>query len=245
MGLCRIQGELLKLGYSIGRSTVRDILKRNRIPPSTQRSKNSSSWRTFLGHYAGQMLACDFFTVETIRLQTLYMLFFIEVGTRRVRLAGCTPHPTSEWVTQQARNLAWDLWNTQHIRDGKLPIRFLIHDRNAKFASSFGTVFVSGGVETILTPYLAPNANAYAERWVRTVREECLDHLLIISEKHLRRVLAKYIDYYNHRRAHQGISQQIPVRLAEEPVSLSAPICRRDVLGGIIHDYYHDNYQAA
>jgi putative transposase len=220
-GYSKIQGELIKLGYQLGRSTVRDVLKRKHIPPKVQRAKGGNSWRTFLSHYCSQMLASDFFTVETIRLQTLYVLFFVELGTRRVHLAGCTAHPTSVWVTQQARNIGWELQDTkdsQHEGIPVKPVRFLIHDRDAKFTSSFETVFVSEGVETILTPYRAPNANAFAERWVRTVREECLDHLLIISGKHLRRVLTRYIDYYNHRRPHQGISQQIPVRLAEELV---------------------------
>jgi transposase InsO family protein len=181
------------------------------------------------------MIACDFLTVETIRLQTLYALFFIELGTRRVHRAGCTAHLTSAWVTQQARNLAWGLQDG----DRKLPIRFLIHDRDTKFTSSFNTVFAAEGIETILTPYRSPKANAYAERWVRTVREECLDNILIMGEGHLKRVLSEYIDYYNQRRPHQGIGQRIPTPLAEERVTAQGPVCRRDVLGGIVHDYYH------
>jgi putative transposase len=242
-GYSKIQGELRKLGYSIGRSTVRDALSRNHLPPSKRRK--SSNWRSFLGHYAGQMVACDFFTVETIRLQTLYVLFFIQLGTRRVYLAGCTPHPTGEWVTQQARNLAWDI---QELESKELPMRFLIHDRDTKFTLSFDTVLASEGIEIIQTPYRAPNANAFAERWVRTVREECLDQLLIISEGHLRRVLKEYIHYYNHRRAHQGINQRMPVPfmlVAEEEPTMADPVCRRDLLGGIIHDYYQECPRAA
>jgi putative transposase len=239
-GYSKIQGELRKLGYSIGRSIVRDALSRNHLPPSKRRK--SSNWGSFLGHYAGQMLACDFFTVETIRLQTLYVLFFIEVGTRRVHLAGCTAHPTGAWVTQQARNIIWDLQDNQH---GGSAIRFLIHDRDAKFTSSFDTVFASDSVEIIRTPYRAPNANAYSERWVRTVREECLDQLLIVNERHLRRVLTEYIKYYNHRRAHQGIGQGVPIRLTEEISTTEGLVGRRDVLGGIIHDYYQECPRAA
>lgn len=249
-GYSKIQGELIKLGYTIGRSTVQDVLKRNHIPPTDGRSKRGSrsDWRAFLGHYASQMLACDFFTVETIHLQTLYILFFIELGTRRVHLAGCTAHPTSAWVTQQARNLAWD------IRDRELPVRFLIHDRDTKFTSTFDAVFASEWVERVLTPYRSPKANAFAERWVRTVREECLDRLLIVSEAHLRRVLNEYINYYNQARAHQGLSQQIPAAITAfiapignptdendvEPMILDA-VRRREVLGGIIHDYYRSD----
>jgi transposase InsO family protein len=157
------------------------------------------------------MMACDFFTVETVRLQTLYVLFYIELGTRRVHLAGCTAHPTSAWITQQARNLAWDLSGTRDIGRAELPIRFLIHDRDAKFTSSFDAVFASEGVESVLTPYRCPKANAFAERWVRTVREECLDRLLIVGEGHLERVLSEYVRFYNQRRPHQGIGQRIPV----------------------------------
>ncbi len=122
-GYGKIQGELIKLGYSMGGSTVQDVLGRKHVPPSHRRRKSGSSWRSFLGYYAGQMIACDFFTVETIRLQTLYALFFIGLGTRRVHLAGCTPHPAGEWITQQAHNLAWDI---QDIGDRQLPIRFLL-----------------------------------------------------------------------------------------------------------------------
>ena len=247
----KIHGELLKLGYSVSRSSVRNVLKRRHVPPSTRRSK-SSSWRSFLGHYAGQMIACDFLTVETIRLRTLYILFFIELGTRRVYLAGCTAHPTSAWVTQQARNLAWDLHDTR-----ELPVRLLIHDRDAKFTVSFDSVFASEDVKAVLTPYRSPKANAFAERWVRTVREECLDHLLIISEGHLRRVLTEYVEYYNRRRPHQGIGQRVPIPLPDKrivstasaastpSVSTRDPVRCRDVLGGILHDYYRADSHAA
>jgi transposase InsO family protein len=175
----------------------------------------------------------------------LYVLFFIQLKTRRVYVTGCTPHPTSAWVTQQARNLAWDLEDVQELDHKEPPIRFLIHDRDAKFTACFNTVFQTQGIEIVLTPYQSPKANAFAERWVRTVREESLDHLLILSESHLRRVLAEYVEYYNHRRAHQGLGQRIPVPLSEEIVRKRDPVCRRDVLGGIIHDYYRVENRAA
>jgi len=162
-GYSKIEGELLKLGYIVSRSSVRNVLKRRHIPPATRRSRKGSTWGSFLGHYAGQMVACDFFTVETIRLKTLYVLYFIELATRKVHLAGCTAHPTSAWVTQQARNLAWDLLDFGDIQtsEEKLPVSFLIHDRDAKFTSSFDAVFASEGIETVLTPYPSPKANAF------------------------------------------------------------------------------------
>ncbi len=176
------------------------------------------------------MVACYFFTVDTVWLKTIYVLFFLELGTRRVQLAGCTINPTEAWVTQQARHLSWE------IQSGGLPVRFLIHDRDTKFPAAFDTVFVTDGVTIIRTPYQAPKANAFAERWIRSVREECLDHLLIMNEWHLQRVLAEYVAYFNHARPHQGIGQQCPV--AQERDFVQGPICRREVLGGIIHDYY-------
>jgi hypothetical protein len=134
-GYGKLQGELLKLGQEIGRSTIRDILKQQHVPPAPQRTKRGSNWGTFLSHYREQFLACDFFTVETAWLKTLYVLFFIELGSRRVHFAGCTAHPTAQWVTQQARQLTWTLEDEQQT------MRFLIRDRDAKYTVSFDTVF--------------------------------------------------------------------------------------------------------
>ena len=231
-GYGRLQGELGKLGHPLGRSTVRDVLKRCHVPPAPQRGQRASTWRQFLAQHRDVVLACDFFTVETISLKTLYALFFLEVGTRRVHFAGCTAHPTAAWVAQQARQLAW----TQ--QEAGVSPRFLIRDRDAKFPATFDTVFASEGVEIVRTPYRAPNANAYAERWVRSARTECLDHLLIANETHLRRVLTEYVACYNEARPHQGLEQRCPVALPA-PVR-DGPLCRRDRLGGLLHDYYRE-----
>jgi putative transposase len=231
-GYSRIHGEVQKLGYRISRSAIRDALKRHGVPPAPQRWQRGSTWRAFLGRHAGAILACDFLTVETLCLKTVYILFFIVLGTRRVHVAGCTAHPTAAWVAQQARQLSWA------IQDGALPIRFLLHDRDAKFPPSFDTVFVAEGVEVIRTPYRAPNANAVAERWIRSLRQECLDHLLLVSQAHLRRVLATYADYYNRARPHQGLDQRTPVAPAMPPGR--GPIRRRDRLGGLLRDYYRE-----
>jgi transposase InsO family protein len=228
-GYDKIKGELQKLGYPLDRTTVKNILRQAGILPAPER-RRSLNWRTFLKLYKQHLLACDFFTVETLGLQTLYVLFFIEIGSRRVHLAGCTSNPTSAWVTQQARQLCWQL------DDQTPPLRFLIHDRDTKFPSTFDAVFQSEGIEVIRTPYRTPNANAFAERWVRSVREECLNHLLIVNERHLRQTLKDYVAYYNTRRPHQGLDQQCPISLI--PSAGTRVVRRRDILGGIVHDYY-------
>ena len=162
-----------------------------------------------MDHYKEQILACDFFTVETIWLQTIYVLFFIELGTRHVHIAGITTNPKEIWISQQARQVIWEL------QDNDNPLCFLIHDNDRKFSKAFDAVFESEGFHVIHTPFRAPNANAYAERWVRTIREECLDHLLIMNTNHLKRVLSEYSDYYNNSRPHQGIDQQTPIPLPD------------------------------
>lgn len=230
-GYDRIAGELGKLGITLDPTTVKNILQRHGIPPAPRRGR--STWRTFLNHYKEQMLACDFLTVETLGLRTVYILFFIELGTRRVHFAGCTAHPDQAWVTQQARQLTWEL---QDRPPDLKPMRFLIHDRDTKFTRSFDRIFLSEGIEIVLTPYRAPKANAFAERWIRSLREECLDHLLIINERHLRRVLIEYIAFYNQARPHQGIEQLTPIPTHQ--CGKDGIIQHRDVLGGLLHDYY-------
>ncbi len=224
----RIQNELGKLGHAVSPSAVRAALRRHRVPPAPQRQR-TTTWRAFINRHKDQLLACDFFTVETLLLKTIHVLFFIEVGTRRVRLTGCTARPTAAWVTQQARQRAWSL------QEAGAPPRFLIHDRDAKFPPAFDTVFAAEGVAVVRTPYRAPTANAYAERWVRSAREECLDLLLIVNEAHLRHVLAGYVAHDNRARPHQGLAQQTPVPFA--PRARASPVRRRDVLGGLIHEY--------
>jgi hypothetical protein len=185
-------------------------------------------------HYRKQLLACDFFTVETIRLKTLYVLFFIELRTRRVHLAGVTAHPNQHWVTQQARQLIWNL-ETEAAE-----LQVLIHDNDRKFTASFDAIFETEGFHVIHTPYQATNANAHAERWVRSVREECLDLILILNATHLRRVLREYIeDYYNVARPHQGLAQKIP--MPPPPQHKQGPVCRRSIWGGLINDYYRNS----
>ena len=228
-GYGKIEGELIKLGIKLSQTTIRNVLNRNGIVPAPVRF-GSIGWRQLMKHYKGQIITCDFFTVETLCLKTLYVFFFIELGSRRVHLAGITANPNSAWVTQQARQFVWTLEDT----DANL--KFLIHDRDSKFTIAFDNVFISTGFHVIHTPLRAPDANAYAERWVRTVREECLDHLLILNQTHLKRVLVKYIGYYENSRPHQGLDQQTPV--PRKPVPYSGQVRKRELLGGIINDYY-------
>jgi putative transposase len=224
----RIQGELGKLGYTVSASAVRAALRRHRVPPAP-RQHRATPWRTFIRAHKDQLLACDCFTVETVFLKTLYALFFLEIGTRRVQFAGCTAHQTAAWVTQQARNLVRTLQDT-----GVSP-RFLIHDRDAKFPPAFDAVFAAEGAAVVRMPYRSPMANADAERGVRSVRAACLDHLLIGNEAHRRHTLAADVTHNNRGRPHQGLGQQTPAPLA---MSVCAgPVRRRDVLGGLIHEY--------
>lgn len=183
-------------------------------------------------HYKNQLLACDFFTVETLFLQTLYVLVVMWIGSRKVHFAGCTTHPDNVWITQQARQVMWQL------EDREPGIRFLIRDNDKKFTQAFDTVFRSQGIDVIRTPYRAPNANAYVERWIRSVREACMDKLLIINQAHLRRVMREYIEFFDTAQPHQGIDQQIPTPKAI--YQTTGPVRCRSVLGGIIHDYYRD-----
>jgi hypothetical protein len=173
------------------------------------------------------MVACDFFTAETAWLRTLYVLSFIEHGSRRVRLAGVTAHPDGAWMRQQARNLA--------IRGPASGGAVLVHDRDAKFSGPFDEILRGEGVRVVKTPVRAPQANAVAERWVRSVRNECLDHVLVSGRRHLEQILHGYVTHYNAERPHRSLALVTP---AGEPHqargSPAAEICRRNVLGGLI-----------
>jgi putative transposase len=231
-GYQRIVGELAGIGVRVSATTVAKILRQAALPPASARAR--LSWRRFLRAHAESMLACDFFTVETLWLGRLYVLFFIALGSRRVHVAGCTANPDGHWATQQARQLAWSL------PERPRPIRFLIRDRDSKFSRPFDEVFRSEGFEIIRTPFRAPQANAVAERWIGTVRRDCLDWLLIASRRQLEQVLRVYVDHYNHHSPPRALSLHPPA--PERPlhaVSSRAPdhIERRDRLGGLIHEY--------
>jgi hypothetical protein len=208
---------------------VRNVLNANGILPAPVRA-GSIGWKTLMSHYREQLLAVDFFIVETIWLQTIYVFFLIELGTRRVHLAGITQHPNGHWVTQQARN------QVLLLQENDTDFIGLIRDNDSKYTEAFDAVFESEDINIIRTPYQAPNANAIAERWVRSVRQECLDKVLILNEAHLRRVLNEFLHYYNNRRPHQSLDQQSPLKWPEP--DRNGLIQKRRILGGIINDYF-------
>jgi putative transposase len=230
-GYQRIVGELAGIGQRVSPTTVAKILRESGISPAGARAE--LRWREFLRAHAASMIACDFFTVETL-WGRLYVLFFIELGTRRVHLAGCSANPDGRWTTQQARQLAWSL------PERPRPARFLIHDRDSKFSRAFDDVFRSENVEIIHTPFRAPNANAFAERWVGTIRRDCLDWLLIASRKQLERVLRVYVEHYNTHRPHRALGLRAPAPAPRLHLAAANPpgeIQRRERIGGLINEY--------
>jgi transposase InsO family protein len=230
----RIHGELVGLGYHVASSTVWKILRQAGVDPAPRRA--GPTWKQFLTAQANGILACDFFTVDTVFLKRIYVLFFLEIATRRVHLVGVTARPTGAWVAQQARNLLIDL---DQRADS---LRFLLRDRDTKFTAAFDTVFTAAGIEVIKTPPQAPRANAFAERWVGTARRECTDRMLIVGERHLAAVLATYAAHYNHHRAHRSLGQRSPeprpqVVVTQVASSTTAKVQRHPILGGLINEY--------
>jgi hypothetical protein len=202
-GYRRIQGELVGLGVKLAASTVWAILKDAGIELAQRRLEQS--WAEFLRQEAASILECDFLTVDTLFLKRFYVLFFIEVATRRVHLAGITTKPDGRWVTQQARNLLMQL-DDEEVRP-----RFLVRDRDSKFTREFDEVFRSEGIRVIKAPVRAPKARAHAERWVGGVRRECLDRLLILGRRHLKHVLIAYVRHFNEHRPHRALGQRPPL----------------------------------
>ena len=232
-GVVRIQGELRRLGHRVAASTIRKILRAHRIPPP---SGHDRSWRVFLRAHAATLLAADFFHVDcAFTLSRLYVAFVIELQTRRVHLLGITRYPTGQWATQLARNLAAE------VEETGARFTHLIRDRDTRFTAAFDAVFASIGIRTLPIAPQAPRMNAYAERFVRTVRAECTDRLLIAGERHLRAIFSEYIAHYNTGRSHQG--DGMGLRAPDDAPDVTAfpvtptQIQRRIRLAGLINEY--------
>jgi putative transposase len=232
-GVVRIQGELRRLGHRVAASTIRKILRAHRIPPP---SRNDGSWRVFLRAHASTLLAADFFHVDcAVTLRRLYIAFVIEHQSRQVHLLGITRHPTGQWATQLARDLAADL------EEAGCRLSYLIRDRDAKFTAAFDAVFATIGTAILPIAPQAPRMNAIAERFVRTARAECTDQMLIAGERHLRAILAEYIGHYNTGRSHQG--EGMDLRAPDDDPDITAfpvpaaRIHRTTRLAGLINEY--------
>jgi putative transposase len=230
----RVQGELARLGHPIAASTVWQILHDAGIDPAPRRA--GPTWKQFLTTQALSIIAADFVHVDTVLLRRLYALIVIEHGTRRAHLAGVTAHPDGAWTTQAARNLLMALGQRAAT------VKFLIRDRAGQFTSSFDAVFTAAGIRIMARPPQAPRANAICERLIGTLRRELLDRLLIVNERHLRQVLAEYLQHYNAARPHRALGQFTPAQAdtqPPEPVNLADyRIRKRRVLGGLTHEYY-------
>jgi len=234
-GCVRIKGELQGLGIIVSTTTIRTILRRAGLGPAPRR--DGPTWRQFLSSHAKGIVACDFLTVETVFLKTLYVLVFIHIQTRRILGVGVSANPNGTWVTQQARNLAMDL-----DEDPELCVRFLLRDRDAKYCRSFDAVFAAEGIEVVLTPYRTPQANGHIERLIGGVRREMLDHVLILHRRHLLDVLREYAAHHNSHRPHRGLGLRRPYDVGG-PIPAPGPARpeaaqRREILGGLIHEYH-------
>ena len=230
-GYQRITGEIRRLGHRISPTTVRNLLRRSGLQPSPHRAR--LTWRRFLRAQASSIVACDFFTVDTIGLARAYVLFFIELATRQILQVSVTEHPDGHWVTQQARNLCWSLDVA-----GVHPT-ILLRDRDSKFSTAFDAVLAGEGIGTVRTPFRTPQANGHAERWVGSARRECLDWLLIMNRDHLERVLDEYVDHYNRVRPHRSLGLQPP--RGAGPALPQGEVVRRRRLGGLLNEYERRN----
>ena len=234
-GYTRIRGALSNLGHEIARTTVKRILHDHGIDPAPERSR-LMPWKTFLqAHWEG-LTACDLFTVEVLTLAGLqrYLVFFvIALPSRRVTIAGIPPQPYGAWMEQMARNL------TDPV-DGCLRLaRYLIHDRDPLYTRGFGEILEGGGVQPIRLPPKSPNLNAYAERFVRSMKEECLSRVVPLGEGHLRLLVGEYVEHDHRERHHQGLDNQLLQR-PPPPVSLAADVQRRERLGGLLNFYHRE-----
>jgi putative transposase len=232
-GYDRIVGALANLGHEVSYQTVGNVLKRHGILPAPQRKK-TTTWAQFIKSHMEVLAGTDFLSVEVLTqrgLLTFYVLFFIHLGSRKVEVAGITLHPNEQWMQQIARNVTMERWG--FLGD----CRYLLHDRDAKYTESFRAIMKAGGVEPVVLPARSPNLNAYSERWVRSVKEDCLSKLILFGERSLRRALQNYLAHYHEERNHQGknnvlLFPRVGTGRRADPVQC------RERLGGLL-SYYH------
>jgi putative transposase len=232
-GYDRIVGSLANLGYEISDQTVGNILQRHALPPAPER-KHTTTWPAFIRTHLALLAGTDFFTAEVLTLRglvTYYVLFFIHLESRRVDIAGITVHPDERWMQQMARNV------TMEGCGALLDCRYLLHDRDTKYTRSFRAIIASGQVEPLVLPARSPNLNAYAERWVRSVKEECLSKVVLFGERSLRRALSEYVEHFHAERNHQG-KGNVLLFPRDMDICREWPVQSRKRLGGLLR-YYH------
>ena len=232
-GYDRIVGALANLGYTISDQTVGNILKRHGLLPAPERKK-TTTWHEFIRTHMDMLVATDFFTAEVWTLGglvTYYVLFFIHLGSRKVYVAGVTPHPETRWMVQMARNVTMEQWGFL------APGLYLIHDRDGKYCPAFQHIIDAAGVMRVPLPPRSPNLNAYAERWVRSVKEECLTRLILFGEAALCRALHEYVEHYHHERNHQGKNNVLLFPAVSQDFERAGPMRCRERLGGLLKYY--------
>jgi putative transposase len=232
-GYDRIAGALANLGFEVCDQTVGNILRRQALPPAPER-KRTTTWPAFIRTHLSLLVGTDFFTAEVLTLRgllTYYVLFFIHLENRRVDIAGMTIQPDEPWMQQIARNVTME--GCGALRD----CRYLLHDRDTKYTHSFGAIIASGQVEPLALPARSPNLNAYAERWVRSVKEECLCKVVLFGKRSLRRALGEYVEHYHSERNHQG-KGDVLLFPRDTKIRRAGPVQCRERLGGLLR-YYH------
>jgi putative transposase len=231
-GYFRIKGELRKLGHTVAATTIRSVLVRAGVPPSGRRAK--LSWKQFLAAQAQTLVVADFLSVDTAFFKRLYVLIYMHLATRRVLLAACTANPNEAWMAQQARNLAWTL------EEEGIKLKAVIHDRDKKFSARADDVLRSAGARVILTPLMAPRANAHVERLIGSCRRECLDRVLVVNQRHLEAIVREYCMHYNQERPHRSRELRPPAARGDPAIAGTRGVRRRSLLGGLISEYYQE-----
>jgi putative transposase len=232
-GYDRIVGALANLGHTISDQTVGNILQRHGIPPAPER-KTTTTWTEFIRTHMDVLVATDFFTAEvwtTAGLVTYYVLFFIHLASWKVHIAGVTPHPNAAWMVQVARNVTMEEWGFLS------PGQYLIHDRDAKYCPAFHQLIDAAGVKRVPLPPRSPNLNAYAERWVRSIKEECLSRLILFGETSLHHALTQYVAHFHHERNHQGKGNVLLFPMVNQDAERAGPLQCRERLGGLLKYY--------